>query len=170
MNTVYATWRKRFLDNEWNNPSGGVIVSPWAPPKDIRQFMFSDTSAASTVKSAWEDMLSEIIQAQFPGAMFGFCVESNEVGRFLALGGESLPGLVKIGFYTGAIDRVMAGGVQELSPFWGICRMYVPSCLVSHVDLNIVQCLDFLMNLVKNPSQWSEGSICQIHVMSMRLL
>ena len=33
--------------------------------------------------------------------------------RNLTLGGESLPRLVKVGFYTGAIDRVKAEGIQE---------------------------------------------------------
>jgi hypothetical protein len=105
---------KRFLDNEWNNPSSGIIVSPWAPPKDIHQFTFSDTSTASTVKSAWENMLSEdntgTISNRYARLV---CIETNEFEKVFMLGGESLPRLVKIGFYTGAIDRVMAGGVQE---------------------------------------------------------
>ena len=41
------------------------------------------------------------------------CVETNELERVFALGGQSLPRLVKVGFYTGAIDRVKAEGVQE---------------------------------------------------------
>ena len=114
MNTVYTTWRKRFLDNEWNNPSGGVIVSPWAPPKDIRQFTFSDTSAASTVKSAWENMLSGDDTGTSSNRYARLvCIETNEFEKVFTLAGESLPRLVKLGFYTGAIDRVMAGGVQK---------------------------------------------------------
>jgi hypothetical protein len=41
------------------------------------------------------------------------CIETNELEKVFVLGGESLPRLVKIGFYTGAIDRVKAEGVQD---------------------------------------------------------
>ena len=41
------------------------------------------------------------------------CIETNEIEKIFALAGESLPRLVKIGFYTGAIDRVKADGIQE---------------------------------------------------------
>ena len=41
------------------------------------------------------------------------CIETNELEKVFTLGGESLPRLVKVGFHTGAIDRVKADGVQE---------------------------------------------------------
>jgi hypothetical protein len=41
------------------------------------------------------------------------CIETNEFEKVFMLEGESLPRLVKLGFYTGAIDHVMAGGVQD---------------------------------------------------------
>jgi len=46
--------------------------------------------------------------------------------------------------------------------------MYVPSWLVGHVEAKYCQSLDFLMNLVENPSQLSEGSICRIHEITMK--
>jgi len=108
LNTVYTTWRKRFLDNEWNNPSGDAIGH-------LRKtFLSSDTSAASTVKSAWEIMLSEDNMGTSSDRYARLvCIETNEFEKVFTLGGESLLRLVKLGFYTGAIDRVMAGGVQE---------------------------------------------------------
>jgi hypothetical protein len=72
------------------------------------------TSAASTVKSAWENILSEDNTGTISDSYARLiCIETNEFEKVFALGGESLPRLVKLGFYTGAIDRVMAGGVQE---------------------------------------------------------
>jgi hypothetical protein len=41
------------------------------------------------------------------------CIETNELEKVFVLGGESLPRLVKVGFYTGAIDHVKDEGVQE---------------------------------------------------------
>ncbi|KIM76939.1 hypothetical protein PILCRDRAFT_635807 [Piloderma croceum F 1598] len=41
------------------------------------------------------------------------CIETNELEKVFMLGGESLPRLVKVGFYTGAIDFVKEEGVQE---------------------------------------------------------
>jgi len=41
------------------------------------------------------------------------CIETNEIEKVFALGGESHPRLVRVGFYTGAIDYVRAEGVQE---------------------------------------------------------
>jgi len=107
-------WQQQFLDDEWVNPSDGVIVSSWAPPKDIGQCRFSDASGASTVKSAWENLLSEdntgVISSRYARLS---CIETNELEKVFALGGESLPRLVKVGFYTGAIDRIKAEGIQE---------------------------------------------------------
>jgi hypothetical protein len=75
---------------------------------------FSDASGASTVKSAWENLLSEndtgIISSRYARLL---CIETNEIEKVFALGGESLPRLVKVGFCTGAIDRVKAEGIQE---------------------------------------------------------
>lgn len=76
--------------------------------------MFSDSSAAFRVKSAWENILSEdntgTISHRYARLV---CIETNEFEKVFMLAGESLPRLVKLGFYTGAIDRVMVGGVQE---------------------------------------------------------
>jgi len=101
----------------------------------------------------------EIIRVQFPRLI---CIETNEFEKVFVLGGESLSRLVKLGFYTGAIDRVMAGGVQERQKIVSILGdlQNVSSQLVTRSRLNIVQSLDFLMNLVKNLSQLSEGTIC----------
>jgi hypothetical protein len=41
------------------------------------------------------------------------CIETNEFEKVFVLGGESLPRLVKVGFYTGAIDHVKDEGVKE---------------------------------------------------------
>ena len=75
---------------------------------------FSDASGASTVKSAWENLLSEdsmgINSSRYARLS---CIETNELEKVFMLGGESLPRLVKVGFYTGAIDRIMADGIQE---------------------------------------------------------
>lgn len=110
-----SIWHDRtFLDKEWANPSDGVIVSPWAPAKDIFQFTFSDTLAASKVKSAWENLLSEDNTGINSGRYARLvCIETNEFEKVFALAGESLPRLVKVGFYTGAIDRVKEEGVRE---------------------------------------------------------
>ena len=40
-------------------------------------------------------------------------IETNEIEKVFALGGKSLPRLVKVGFYDGAIDYIRPGGVQE---------------------------------------------------------
>ena len=107
-------WQKQFLDDEWANPSDGVIISPWAPPKDISQCRFSNASGASIVKSAWENLLSDdstgIISSRYARLL---CIETNELEKVFVLGGESLPRLVKVGFYTGAIDHVKDEGVKE---------------------------------------------------------
>ena len=91
-----------------------MIASPWAPPKEIAHYRFSDASGASTIKSAWERLLSEdstgVMSSRYARLL---CIETNEIEKVFALGGESLPRLVKVGFYTGAIDRVKAEGVQE---------------------------------------------------------
>jgi hypothetical protein len=106
--------KETFVDDEWAKPSDGVLISHWAPPKDIGQYRFSDTSEASTIKSTWENLLSEdnmgIMSSRYARLL---CIETNELEQVFALGGESLPRLVKVGFYTGAIDRVKAEGVQE---------------------------------------------------------
>ena|SRR5882762_1949641 len=106
--------QKQFLDDEWANPSDGVIISSWVPPKEIGQCRFSDALGASTVKSAWENLLSEdntgIISSRYARLL---CIETNELEKVFALGGESLPRLVKVGFYTGAIDHIKAEGIQE---------------------------------------------------------
>lgn len=105
---------EQFIDDEWANPSDGTIVSSWAPPKDISQCRFFDASRSSAVKSAWENLLSKdnagIIYSRYARLL---CIETNEIEKVFALGGESLPRLVKVGFYTGAIDRVKAEGIQE---------------------------------------------------------
>jgi hypothetical protein len=41
------------------------------------------------------------------------CIETNKIKKVFMLEDEYLPRLVKVGFYTGAIDHVKAGGVQE---------------------------------------------------------
>jgi hypothetical protein len=68
----------------------------------------------STIKSAWENLLSsydaDITYSRYARLL---CIETNEIEGVFALGGESLPRLVKVGFYTGAINRVGAEGVQE---------------------------------------------------------
>ena len=91
-----------------------MIASPWDPPKEIAHYRFSDASGASTIKSAWERLLSEdstgVMSSRYARLL---CIETNEIENVFALGGESLPRLVKVGFYTGAIDRVKAEGVQE---------------------------------------------------------
>jgi hypothetical protein len=106
--------KQQFTDAEWAQPSDGVIASPWAPPKDIGQYRFSNASVALTVKSAWDNVLSEdsagII---FPCYAHLLCIETNEIEGVFALAGEFLPCLVKVGFYTGAIDHVKVEGVQE---------------------------------------------------------
>lgn len=106
--------RRQFVDDEWEKPSDGVIVSPWAPPGDVSQYRFFDAPVAPTVKSAWDKLLSEddagIISSRYARLL---CIETNEIEKVFALGGESLPRLVKVGFYTGAIDRIGAHGVQE---------------------------------------------------------
>jgi hypothetical protein len=69
---------------------------------------------ASVIKSTWENLLSEddaeIIASRYARLL---CIETNEIEKVFALGGESLPRLVRVGFYTGAIDRVRKEGVQE---------------------------------------------------------
>jgi hypothetical protein len=105
---------KKNADDEWAKPSDGVIISHWTPPKDVGQYRFSDPSGASTIKSTWESLLSDdnsgIISSRYARLV---CIETNELEKVFALGGESLPRLVKLGFYTGAIDHVNAEGVQE---------------------------------------------------------
>ena len=69
---------------------------------------------ALAVKSAWDKLLSEgnagIISGRYARLL---CIETNEIEKVFALGGESLPRLVKVGFYTGAIDYIKAEGIQE---------------------------------------------------------
>ncbi|KIM82663.1 hypothetical protein PILCRDRAFT_7585 [Piloderma croceum F 1598] len=77
-------------DAEWAEPSDGVIISPWAPLKDIGQYKFSDARYIRLL-----------------------CIETNEIENVFALSGESLPRLVNTGFYAGAIDGVKAEGIQE---------------------------------------------------------
>ena len=92
-----------------------MIVSPWAPPKGIgRHGFITDAPGASQIKSNWEKLLSEdsmgIISSRYARLV---CIETNEIEKVFTLGGESLLRLVKVGFYTGAIDRVKAEGIQE---------------------------------------------------------
>ena len=67
-----------------------------------------------TIKSAWANLLSEdnmgIISSRYAHLL---CIETNELKKVFALEGKSLPCLVKVGFYTGAIDCVEAEGIQE---------------------------------------------------------
>lgn len=76
--------------------------------------MFSDASSASTIKNAWNDLLSGdttgTISRRYARLL---CVETNELEGVFTLGGRSLSRLVKVGFYTGAIDHVHSEGVQE---------------------------------------------------------
>ena len=71
-------------------------------------------SRALTVKSAWENLLSKgntgIITGRYACLL---CIEMNELEKVFALGGESLPCLVKVGFYTGAIDHIKVEDIQE---------------------------------------------------------
>ena len=64
-----------------------------------------------------------VISSRYPRLV---CVlETNEIEKVFALEGESLPHLVKVGFYTGSINRVKAEGVQEpqkIVSIWEICR------------------------------------------------
>lgn len=109
-----------FIDKEWTNPSDGVIVSP---PKDVSQFGFSDTLAFK-VKSAWENLLSEAKTGTTSGRYARLvCIETNDFEKVFIRGGESLPRLVKLGSYTGAIDYVNEGGVQEPTKIVSIWRM-----------------------------------------------
>ncbi|KAF5376925.1 hypothetical protein D9615_007335 [Tricholomella constricta] len=152
---------KRLVDDEWANPADGVITSPWAPPQEIGQYRFSDASGASSnIKSAWESLLSEdstgIMSSRYARLV---CIETNEIEGVFALAGESLPRLVNVGFYTGAIDRVEAElghGVQE------------PQKIVSILG-DLQNGLDFLSNtVVKDPRQMNEDAICQIHQITMK--
>jgi len=83
------------------------------------------------------------------------CIETNELEKIFALGGKSLPRLVKVGFYTGAIDCVRAEGVQE------------PQKIVAILG-DLQKCLDFLTNTVKNASQLSEDTVYQIHKITLK--
>jgi len=62
---------------------------------------------------------------------------------------------VKVGFYTGAIDRIKAEGIQE------------PQKIVAILE-DLQKCLDFVTQIVKNPSQLSEDTICQIHKITLK--
>jgi len=143
-------------DREWSNPRNGVIATPCAPPKDIGRWRFSDASGASTVKSAWENLLSEnnmdIISSRYARLS---CIEMNEIEKVFALGGESLPRLVKVGFFTGAIDRIGAEGIQE------------PQKIVAILE-DMQECLDCVNQIVKNPSELSEDTIYQIHKIALK--
>ena len=74
------------------------------------------------------------------------CIETNEIEKVFALAGESLPRLVKIGFYTGAIDRVKAEGIQEPQKIVDILgdlqkvssKLSIAVRLVGHAEPNIV--------------------------------
>ncbi|KAM6501952.1 Fido domain containing protein [Amanita muscaria] len=153
---AYITDLETEEDDEWAKPSDGVIVSHWTPPKDIRQYWFSDASGALTIKSAWENLLSGDMAGIIPSRYARLlCIESNEIEKVFALGGQSLPRLVKLGFYYGAIDRVKAGGVQEPRNIIAILK-------------DLQTSLDFLTGIARNPSELSEDIICQIHKIAMK--
>ena len=68
------------------NPSDGVIVSPWAPPKGIGGYEFiTDARGASQIKSNWEKLLSEdsmgVISSHYVRLV---CIETNEILRLEA--------------------------------------------------------------------------------------
>lgn len=58
--------------------------------------------------AAWSALLSED-KKDFTAKRYSrlLAVESNEIENVFLLGGESLVKLVRVGFYTGAIDRVL---------------------------------------------------------------
>ena len=102
---------------------------------------------SSTVKTAWEDLLSEdtsgTISSRYARLL---CIETNEIEKVFTLAGESLPRLVKVGFYTGAIDRVKAEGIQEPQKIVDILgdlktvslKPFIADRSVGHVKPNIV--------------------------------
>lgn len=67
-----------------------MIASPWTPPKKIGHYRFSDASGASTIKSAWERLLSKdsagIMSSRHVRLL---CIETNEIEKVFAPGGES---------------------------------------------------------------------------------
>jgi len=102
-----------------------MIISPWSSPREIGHYRFSDVLEASTIKSAWERLLSEdssgVMSSRYARLL---SIETNEIEKVFALGGESVPRLVKVGFYTGACQgrRRRSRTAKKLFPFWEIYR------------------------------------------------
>jgi len=58
---------------------------------------------------------------------------------------------------------------RQLSLFWGICRMYVPSWLVGRVETKYCTVPRFLDESCQESQSVSEDTICRIHEITMNM-
>lgn len=141
-------------DREWSEPEGSFIVSFHVPPEPISSYSFGAVSDEN-VKKAWSALLSED-KKDFVAERYArlLAVESNEIEHVFHLGGESLVRLVRAGFYTAAIDRVLDSPSGRPDPLQ-----------VVNILKDFSQALDTFIDILKTCPEVAAEHICRLHAL-----
>lgn len=94
-------------------------MQSFRPPMDLDAFQYDDPQNVIDLMNEWEALqehLTPDVAAQRYTRLLA--VQSSELEEVFSLGAESLPRIVRAGFYSGAIDRVRhgpPGGVRAIA-------------------------------------------------------
>ncbi|RDX53532.1 Fic-domain-containing protein [Lentinus brumalis] len=107
-----------FRDTLWSAPEDGTIVQPFTPPKDFDAFLHASSQFADAIMIEWE-ALQEYLTPEVSVKRYArlLAIESSELEDVFSLGGDSLPRIIRVGFFSSAIDRVRhgpPGGAQTI--------------------------------------------------------
>ena len=85
---------------------------------DLSAFTLENPQSAALIMSEWE-ALKEYLSPELSIKRYArlLAIQSSELEEVFSLGGESLPRIVRVGFFSGAIDRVRygpPGGVRSI--------------------------------------------------------
>ncbi|KAI9060394.1 Fic-domain-containing protein [Trametes sanguinea] len=105
-------------DELWSNPEDGTIVQLFKPPMDLDAFLHGTAQIAGDIVAEWE-ALHEYLTPDVSVKRYArlHAIETNELEDVFSLGGDSLPRIIRVGFFSAAIDRVRhgpPGGVQSI--------------------------------------------------------
>ncbi|KAJ3001262.1 hypothetical protein NUW54_g6543 [Trametes sanguinea] len=105
-------------DELWSNPEDGTIVQPFKPPMDFDAFLYKIPQIAGDIMAEWEALQEYLTQDVSLKRYARFhVIETNELEDVFSLGGDSLSRIIRVGFFSAAIDRVRhgpPGGVQSI--------------------------------------------------------
>lgn len=162
------------VERSWDKPEDGVIAFPWREPLDLNNFTYDPSASpiAPYIMDRWKTLKefhgTDISMARYARLL---SIDSCELESVFLLGGESLPRLVRVGFFSGAIDCVQSGPIHEPQKIVTILKdmnRVIPTYSLNDLLTHYVppQCLSYFV-ATREFNTITTDTICNMHKILM---